>query len=131
MTIHAAIRYDDPNAALDWLCRTFGFTTKDVFRDDSGDDTGTVVHAVLAHGTDTFMISRPREAGWLGGATAAPLAGPISMYVVVDDPVAHHDHALAEGATVVRGLEHMDYGSHEYSARDLEGNLWSFGTYRP
>ena len=25
----------------------------------------------------------------------------------------------------------MDYGSREYSARDLEGNLWSFGTYDP
>ena len=24
----------------------------------------------------------------------------------------------------------MDYGSREYSAPDLEGNLWSFGTYR-
>jgi hypothetical protein len=25
----------------------------------------------------------------------------------------------------------MDYGSREYGARDLEGNLWSFGTYDP
>jgi hypothetical protein len=25
----------------------------------------------------------------------------------------------------------MDYGSTEYSARDPEGNLWSFGTYDP
>jgi len=25
----------------------------------------------------------------------------------------------------------MDYGSREYSAPDLEGNLWSFGTYDP
>ena len=24
-----------------------------------------------------------------------------------------------------------DYGSRDYSARDLEGNLWSFGTYEP
>ena len=23
------------------------------------------------------------------------------------------------------------YGYREYSARDLEGNLWSFGTYDP
>lgn len=127
MTIHAAIRYADPNAALDWLCRAFGCTAKDVFRDDAG----TVVHAVLAHGTDTLMISGPREAGWLGGAAAAPLASPVSLYVVVDDPVAHHDQAVAQGATVVREPAHMDYGSHEYSARDLEGNLWSFGTYRP
>jgi uncharacterized glyoxalase superfamily protein PhnB len=25
----------------------------------------------------------------------------------------------------------MDYGSREYAARDHEGNVWSFGTYRP
>jgi uncharacterized glyoxalase superfamily protein PhnB len=31
----------------------------------------------------------------------------------------------------VRELEDMDYGSREYSARDPEGNLWSFGTYDP
>jgi uncharacterized glyoxalase superfamily protein PhnB len=24
-----------------------------------------------------------------------------------------------------------DYGSRDYSARDLEGNQWHFGTYRP
>jgi uncharacterized glyoxalase superfamily protein PhnB len=127
MTIHAAIRYDDPDAALDWLCRAFGFTARDVVRDDAG----TVVHAVLAHGTGTVLLSGPREPGWLGGAAAAPLASPISLYVVVDDPVAHHDRAVAEGAAVVRDLARMDYGSHEYSCRDLAGNLWSFGTYRP
>ena len=25
----------------------------------------------------------------------------------------------------------MDYGSRDYSVRDVEGNLWSFGTYDP
>ena len=25
-------------------------------------------------------------------------------------------------------LADQDYGSRDYSARDLEGNLWSFGT---
>ncbi|MGH2960652.1 MAG: VOC family protein, partial [Solirubrobacterales bacterium] len=24
-----------------------------------------------------------------------------------------------------------DYGSRDYSARDPEGNMWSFGTYLP
>ena len=28
-------------------------------------------------------------------------------------------------------LTDQDYGSREYAARDPEGNLWSFGTYRP
>jgi hypothetical protein len=25
----------------------------------------------------------------------------------------------------------QDYGSRDYIARDIEGNLWSFGTYDP
>lgn len=50
---------------------------------------------------------------------------------MVDDPDAHHDRAQAAGARIVRELEDMEYGSREYSARDLEGNLWSFGTYEP
>lgn len=127
MCIYPAVRYDDPNKAIDWLTKAFGFTQEQVFRDDNG----VVQHAELSLGTGKIMVSGPREPGWLGGAAAAPLASPISLYAVVADPVAHHDRAVAEGATVVNELQHMDYGSHEYSARDLEGNLWSFGTYQP
>jgi len=28
-------------------------------------------------------------------------------------------------------LHDTDYGSRDYAARDPEGNVWSFGTYRP
>jgi uncharacterized glyoxalase superfamily protein PhnB len=37
----------------------------------------------------------------------------------------------AAGAEIRRELEDMEYGSREYSARDLEGHSWHFGTYRP
>lgn len=127
MSIYPALRYTDPNAAIDWLAMAFGFTQEDVHHDDDG----IVQHAVLSMGSGKFMVSGPRDPGWLGGGKADPLASPVSLYVVVDDPVAHHDRAVREGATIVRELEHMDYGSHEYSARDIEGTLWSFGTYRP
>ena len=29
------------------------------------------------------------------------------------------------------GLTDTDYGSRDFSARDPEGNVWSFGTYAP
>ena len=51
--------------------------------------------------------------------------------MVIEDPDAHHDVAVAAGARVVRELQDTPYGSREYSVRDLEGNLWSFGTYDP
>jgi uncharacterized glyoxalase superfamily protein PhnB len=58
-------------------------------------------------------------------------AGHYSLYVAVDDPDAHHARASEAGATIERELNETDYGSREYTARDPEGNLWSFGTYRP
>jgi uncharacterized glyoxalase superfamily protein PhnB len=39
-------------------------------------------------------------------------------------------HAVSD-AQIERELTDQDYGSREYTARDPEGNLWSFGTYRP
>lgn len=122
-----AMRYDDPDKAVAWLVEAFGLTEHTVHRDEQG----KVSHAELRAGDGTIMVSGPRDPDWLAGVTANPLASPISIYLVVEDPPAHFDRAKAAGATIVSELRHMDYGSHEYSARDLEGNLWSFGTYRP
>jgi uncharacterized glyoxalase superfamily protein PhnB len=61
----------------------------------------------------------------------APPPGGAAVYLVVEDPDAHHERARAAGADIVRELNDTDYGSREYSARDLEGNHWSFGTYQP
>ncbi len=122
-----ALRYRDPAAALDWLKKAFGFEEVAVHRGESGD----VGHAELRLGTGMIMLGPSKEDGWLGGGDPDPLASPISIYVVVADPKEHYERARAEGATIVRELEAMDYGSTEYSARDPEGHLWSFGTYDP
>lgn len=125
--IFPALRYRDADAALDWLKKAFGFEEVSVSR---GED-GSIGHAELRLGAGMVMFGTIKDAGWLGGGAPDPLASPISLYVVVDDPEAHYERARTHGATVVRELEKMDYGSTEYSARDIEGNLWSFGTYDP
>ena len=62
----------------------------------------------------------------------APPPGSGAVYVVVKDDIdTHHDRAKAAGAQIVYGPADQDYGSRDYSARDPEGNLWSFGTYAP
>ena len=53
------------------------------------------------------------------------------LYLVVSDPDAHHARAVDAGAEVVIPLRDEEYGSRGYSALDPEGNVWSFGTYRP
>jgi uncharacterized glyoxalase superfamily protein PhnB len=56
--------------------------------------------------------------------------GTFAAYVVTDDPDGLHDRAVAAGVEIVAGLHDTDYGSRDFSARDPEGNRWSFGTYR-
>ena len=69
--------------------------------------------------------SRPAEPGnpWT--------TEPYGIYAVVKDIDAHYKRAKAAGARIERPLSDTDYGAREYSVRDCEGHLWSFGTYDP
>jgi uncharacterized glyoxalase superfamily protein PhnB len=53
------------------------------------------------------------------------------VYVYVDDVDAHCERARAAGAEILREPEDQDYGARDYTARDPEGHIWSFGNYRP
>jgi uncharacterized glyoxalase superfamily protein PhnB len=122
--MYPVLRYKDAQAAIDFLCEAFGFERNAVYE---GDD-GAVEHAQLEMDGGIVMLSTERdddERGW--GAHA----GQGWIYVVVQDPDAHHARAKAAGADIIRELEDQDYGSRDYSARDPEGNIWSFGTYNP
>jgi len=112
--IFPALRFVDPDTALDWLSQAFGFTQRAVHHDDQG----VIRHAEMSLGAGTIMFGHgdPRSQ---------------SIYVAVEDADAHYARAKAAGAEIIRELEDTPYGSREYSARDLEGNVWSFGTYQP
>jgi uncharacterized glyoxalase superfamily protein PhnB len=112
---------------VDFLKTAFGAEEKAIYR---GED-GTLHHAELRLGAGIVMLGQYSENSFLGGEPPRPLSSTVSLYVVVQDPDRHHEIARAAGANVVRELEDMDYGSREYSVRDPEGNLWSFGTYDP
>jgi len=125
--VFPAIRYRDASAAIEWLARAFGFEEKAVHRGDAGE----IHHAELRLGDGIVMFGQHADQGWMGGEPPRPLASTVSIYVVVADPDGHYERARSAGAQIVRPLEDQPYGSREYSARDLEGNLWSFGTYDP
>jgi uncharacterized glyoxalase superfamily protein PhnB len=126
-SIYPALRYRDADAAIAWLQRAFGFEEKAVHR---GDD-GVVHHAELRLGNGMVMLGQHRPGGFHGDTPPDAAASPTSIYVVIDDVDGHHERARAAGAEIPREPVDQDYGSREYSARDLEGNLWSFGTYDP
>ena len=122
--LYPVLRYKDAHAAIDFLCDAFGFGRHAVYESA----TGTVEHAQLAHGSGMVMLSTEPdtdERGW------GRHAGQGWTYVVVGDADAHYARAKSAGAEILREIEDQDYGSRDYSARDPEGNIWSFGTYDP
>ena len=123
-SIYASIRYRDAFGAIDFLERAFGFERGDVHQ---GED-GAVHHAELRFADEWIMLGSTSSGS--DGRLDLP-SGPTWIYVVVDEPDAHHERAVAAGAEIVRDLKDEDYGSRGYTARDPEGNVWSFGTYRP
>jgi len=129
-TMIPAVRYEDADAAVDWLYRAFGFVPHAVYRDDGG----KVVHAELSFGHGMMMLG-PNVKSEFGRLMTLPNSvGGLSTqatYVIVDDADAHHARAVAAGATIVIPLKDEDYGGRGYSCRDPEGHIWSFGTYDP
>lgn len=125
--IFPSLRYRDASAAIEWLKDAFGFEEKAVYR---GAD-GVVHHAELRLGAGLIMLGQVRDDDWTGGSAPDPLASPAGIYIVIKDVDAHCSRAREQGAEIVREPVDQDYGGRDYSVRDLEGNLWSFGTYDP
>ena len=64
--------------------------------------------------------------------TPAEAGGPtVGLYLIVDDVDAHAERARAAGADIFLGPDDKEYGGRGYSARDPEGNVWSFGSDDP
>ena len=123
--IYPSLRYKDASAAIDWLCRAFGFERKAVYEGEKG----IVEHAELSYQGGLIMLGSERPSDLKNGFGLR--GGQGWLYVVVDDPDAHYERAKGAGAEIIRELGNQDYGSRDYSARDPEGNIWSFGTYNP
>lgn len=121
-TIFPAMGYRDAPRAVRFLQEAFGFTEKAVYPTDDG----KIAHAELRFGNGIVMFGSHRD------EPGNPWAdSDFGLYVVVDNVDAHHARALAAGAEIVKPPHDTAYGSREYHARDCEGRLWSFGTYRP
>ena len=127
------LRYQDAPAAIDFLCRAFGFDEHAVFR--NADDPTLVDHAQLRHGDHLLMLASATPSDW---AASAPLrtvrqagGNTQTIYMVVDDVDGHAERARAAGADIFMEPVDQDYGGRGYGARDPEGNAWSFGSYDP
>jgi uncharacterized glyoxalase superfamily protein PhnB len=121
VTISPVLHYRDLDKAKRFLTEAFGFAEHAVHKAPDG----TLSYVELELG-GAYIGLGPSS----GGDSPFDL-GPTCAYVALDDPDAHHERAVAAGAEIVMGLTDQEYGSREYAARDPEGNVWCFGTYRP
>jgi uncharacterized glyoxalase superfamily protein PhnB len=124
-TLWPTLSYRDARAAISFLTSAFGFEERAAHA--RPDDPSVVEHAEMrwpAGGGIMFGT-----AGKDDGPFGRRIPGNDAVYVVCTDPDALFARAVAAGAVVERGLEDTDFGSRGFTVRDLEGNLWSFGTY--
>ncbi|RII18555.1 Glyoxalase-like domain protein [Streptomyces sp. YIM 130001] len=124
-SIVPTLLYTDAKAAIQQLTEAFGLTRAAVYENDEGQ----VAHAELTYGNGMVMLGSKGHGGAFDEASAD--AGPSSVYIRVDDVDAHHKRAAESGVEILMPPTDQDYGSRDYMTRDLEGNIWSFGTYAP
>ena len=129
-TIIPCLRYQDGKAAIEFLCKAFGFEKHAVYE---GTD-GSIMHAELTFGNGMIMLGSKSDSPFSQVQKLPAEVGGVgtqSPYLIVSDADAHHAQAVAAGAKVVLPLKTEDYGGRGYSCLDPEGNLWNFGTYDP
>ncbi|MBI2689739.1 MAG: VOC family protein [Acidobacteria bacterium] len=108
-TVIPVLDYPDLGEAIDWLCRTFGFTLR------------------LRIGDHRAQLNVGDGAVVLGAAPGkTPTAESHSIMVRVEDVDAHYARSVAEGAMIVGPPVSYPYGERQYGAVDLAGHRWDF-----
>jgi uncharacterized glyoxalase superfamily protein PhnB len=128
--ISATIFYPDARAAIDWLCKGFGFEVRLKVEGEAG----RIEHSELVLGGGVVMVAEAtgpnvkpyhRAPAQVGGGNTQ------NLFVYVDDIEAHCARARAAGATITQEPKLSDYGEdywadQGYECTDLGGHRWWF-----
>lgn len=119
-----SLTFRDAGKMIDWLT-AIGFTEHAIHRTEA--DPTVVAHAEMLwpYGGGIMFGTHGDNAEW----PATP--GAAAAYLITDDPDGAHARALAAGGTSLHAPREEDYGGRTAAVADPEGNLWSFGSYRP
>jgi uncharacterized glyoxalase superfamily protein PhnB len=111
--------YNDVDAALTWLSKTFGFRE----RSRMTLPDGLVAHAEMEFGGGIVMLGHPgpdyQNPRRLGGVTQG-------LYIYVDDVDEHYRLARNAGANILDEPADQFYGDRRYTTEDPEGHQWFF-----
>jgi uncharacterized glyoxalase superfamily protein PhnB len=130
-TVTPCLRYRDAEAAIDWLCGVFGFERHLVVPEAPG----TIAHAQLSFGNGMIMLGSVSSDSDYGKLIVQPdRVGGLqtqTVYLTVSDADLVYRQAREAGAEIVIDLADAGYGGRGFTCRDLEGHVWSIGTYDP
>ena len=128
----SSLYYRDAAAAIDWLCRAFGFEVRLKVEGDGG----RIEHSELIYGGSVIMVGQeggdltryPFKAAFKSPRSVGD-ANTQSIMLYVDDAESHCAVARAAGATIIAEPETHDYGGdywadRSYGALDVEGHQW-------
>lgn len=126
-----SITYSNASEAIEWLCNAFGFQKHLIV---PGSD-GKIIHAELTLGNVMIMIGSSESGTEFSKHIKTPsqLEGfeTQSPYIVIDNPDSLYANAKKYGAKIVIDIKTEDYGGRGFTCYDIEGHLWSFGSYNP
>jgi uncharacterized glyoxalase superfamily protein PhnB len=128
-TVVPCLRYADAPAAIDWLCRVFGFERRLTVPSPDGG----VRHAQLTLGGGMIMLGSVRPAerdsvkqpDEIGGAeTQTPL-------VILPDVDGAYVRAKEAGGKILLEIADQPFGGRFFTCRDPQGHVWNVGSYDP
>lgn|SRR5215207_5679103 len=99
--------YPDVRAAVDWLCRTFGFVER----------LRIGAHrAQLSFGAGSLVVTQRSEES----------NASFSVMVRVDEIDNHYEHVKQSGARIIDPPTDYPYGERQYTVEDPGGHRWTF-----
>lgn len=108
-TVIPVLGYPDVNAAVEWLCRVFGFRQHLRIGDH---------RAQLTAGTGAVVVAQ--------SASSSRDAASHSVMVRTEDVNAHFARVQAAGARILQAPTDYAYGERQYTAEDPGGHVWTF-----
>jgi len=129
-SIIPALHYNDGPAAIEWLGRAFGFKPHLVVKGEND----IITHAELVLGNVMIMLGSSTDSDYaqlVKSPQEIRRYNTQSPYLVVDDPDAIYQSAVAANAEIIIPIKDEDYGGRGFTCRDPEGHLWNFGSYDP
>jgi len=123
-TVTISLTTDDAAAAIEFYKTAFGATE----RDRMADGNGKLLHAELAIGDSTLMLSD--EFPEMGGTSAKTLGGsPVGIFMYSDDVDVTVATATESGASAAMPITDMFWGDRYGVVVGVAGYVWGVATH--